>query len=176
MKTRIDIALYNNGAEMTKIGEIIWAVDEDFSEIKAFGPIHLTKTKAFDLDLMGGLSTRSKILLSAVAGAAWQHIFDVMDVDRSWYPQLIIYVAEDIMDMHIRDIGLSQTTTTYLSLHFSTVGDLIKCIDRIIRRCHGKTVTEKYYESLTHLAHMGPKRAREIVDRFIELGIIKEEE
>lgn len=93
-KTRISIGLYTD-AEITDVGTITWAVEEDFSELKAYGPVFLTKTKAVDIDMMGGLSTRSKILLSAVAGAAWQHIFDAMNVDRSWYTRLVIYVKEE---------------------------------------------------------------------------------
>lgn len=93
-KTRISIGI-DLGEGIHKLDEIIWAVEEDFSELKAYGPVYLTKTKAVDIEAMCGLSTRSKILLSAVAGAAWQHIFDVTDFNRSWYTGLVIYVEEE---------------------------------------------------------------------------------
>lgn len=91
VKTRISIGV-DLGEGIHKLDEIIWAVEEDFSELKAYGPVYLTKTKAVDIEAMCGLSTRSKILLSAAAGAAWQHIFESTNFSRSWYTGLVIYV------------------------------------------------------------------------------------
>lgn len=93
-KTIISIGLFIDNA-MFKQGEIIWADKEDFSEIKAYGPVYLEKTKAVDINKMEGLSVTSKILLSAVAGAALQHIIDVLNIDWCWRNCLVIYIEEE---------------------------------------------------------------------------------
>lgn len=57
-----------------------WAADEDFTNLidTAFD---LFKMKAADIIQMKELSEYDKILLSAVAGAAFQYIIDSGDVD-----------------------------------------------------------------------------------------------
>lgn len=93
MKTVIKIA-----TKTRDLGQIIWAVEEDFTELKEYGPVYLTRTKAVDIEAMSGLSLTSKILLSAVAGAAWQHIFDVMRRDKTLqlpaYTELFIMIEK----------------------------------------------------------------------------------
>lgn len=56
-------------------GYILWEVDEDFSEIRNRW-YDLGETTAQCIELMD-LSWRSKILLSAVAGAIIQHLIDL---------------------------------------------------------------------------------------------------
>ena len=58
------------------IDSINWVLDEDFSELTKMGCIPLNKTSAVEIMKMGKISTKSKILLSAVAGAAIQHVID----------------------------------------------------------------------------------------------------
>lgn len=56
--------------------EIKWGADEDFEELIKFKPIHINETTADKIEGLEGLSLRSKILLSAVAGAAIQYLMD----------------------------------------------------------------------------------------------------
>jgi hypothetical protein len=56
--------------------EIGWAADEDFSELIKYGPISISEATAEKIETLDGLSLRSKILLSAVAGAAIQYLLD----------------------------------------------------------------------------------------------------
>lgn len=56
-------------------GHIYWKIDEDFSEISNHG-YNLNETTAWCIENMN-LSLRSKILLSAVAGAVIQHLIDL---------------------------------------------------------------------------------------------------
>lgn len=56
--------------------EIEWAVDEDFDELIKFGEIPINDTTAEKIESLEGLSLRSKILLSAMAGAAIQYLLD----------------------------------------------------------------------------------------------------
>jgi hypothetical protein len=56
--------------------EIGWAVDEDFDELIKYRPISINETTAEKIEALEGLSLRSKILLSAVAGAAIQYLLD----------------------------------------------------------------------------------------------------
>lgn len=64
----------NGGFEI--YNELEWAVDEDFSELVKHGPISISETTAEKIEGLEGLSIRSKILLSAVAGAAIQYLMD----------------------------------------------------------------------------------------------------
>lgn len=64
----------NGGFEI--FHEITWAVDEDFNELIKYGPISINQTTAEKIEGLEGLSLRSKILLSAVAGAAIQYLMD----------------------------------------------------------------------------------------------------
>lgn len=56
--------------------EIEWAADEDFDELIKFGQIPINDTTAEKIESLEGLSIRSKILLSAMAGAAIQYLLD----------------------------------------------------------------------------------------------------
>ena len=56
--------------------EIPWAADEDFEELIKFPAITINNTTAEKIEDLDGLSLRSKILLSAVAGAAIQYLLD----------------------------------------------------------------------------------------------------
>lgn len=56
--------------------EIGWAADEDFDELIKYRPISINETTAEKIDALEGLSIRSRILLSAVAGAAIQYLLD----------------------------------------------------------------------------------------------------
>jgi hypothetical protein len=56
--------------------EIPWAADEDFSELISMKPISINDSDAEKIEGLEGLSIRSKILLSAVAGAAIQYLLD----------------------------------------------------------------------------------------------------
>jgi hypothetical protein len=51
-------------------------------------------TKAVDIEKMTDLSIRSKILLSAVAGAAWQFIFDQLkyNAELPAYTELFVMI------------------------------------------------------------------------------------
>ena len=60
------------------IDSIDWVLDEDFSELANMGCIPLNKTSAVEIMKMGKISTKSKILLSAAAGAVIQHIIDTL--------------------------------------------------------------------------------------------------
>lgn len=61
------------------IDSIDWVLDEDFSELVNMGCILLNKTSAVEIMKMGNkISTKSKILLSAAAGAVIQHIIDTL--------------------------------------------------------------------------------------------------
>lgn len=56
-------------------GSFAWSADEEFTEL--FGKeFKLTEMEAKDIEQMSDLSIRSKILLSAVAGATWQWLLD----------------------------------------------------------------------------------------------------
>ena len=56
--------------------EIEWSADEDFDELIKFGQIPINDTTAEKIEALEGLSIRSKILLSAMAGAAIQYLLD----------------------------------------------------------------------------------------------------
>lgn len=56
--------------------EIGWAVDEDFDELIKYRPISISETTAEKIEALEGLSIRSRILLSAVAGAVIQYLLD----------------------------------------------------------------------------------------------------
>lgn len=72
-----------------RLGSFDWALEEDFSEL--IGEWKLTDTKAIDIEKMDQLSLRSKILLSAMAGASWQYVID-NGCDPKLYDQLYILV------------------------------------------------------------------------------------
>ena len=56
--------------------DIPWLENEDFDELIKFGSIKINETTAEAIEGLEGLSLRSKILLSAVAGAAIQYLLD----------------------------------------------------------------------------------------------------
>lgn len=56
--------------------EIEWAVEEDFNELINYRPVSINETTAEKIETLDGLSLRSKILLSAVTGAAIQYLLD----------------------------------------------------------------------------------------------------
>lgn len=56
--------------------DIPWTADENFDDLIDFGPIAINGTTAENIEGLEGLSLRSKILLSAVAGAAIQYLLD----------------------------------------------------------------------------------------------------
>lgn len=56
--------------------EISWDADEDFTELVELKPISINESTAERIEAIEGLSLRSKILLSAVAGAAIQYLLD----------------------------------------------------------------------------------------------------
>lgn len=56
--------------------EIEWAVEEDFNELINYRPVSINDTTAEKIEALEGLSIRSKILLSAMAGAAIQYLLD----------------------------------------------------------------------------------------------------
>ena len=56
--------------------DIPWAADENFDELVKFRPISINDTTAEKIEGLDGLSIRSKILFSAVAGAAIQYLLD----------------------------------------------------------------------------------------------------
>jgi hypothetical protein len=80
-------------------GHIEWAVEEDFTELINHKPVRLIDTKAVDIVKMTGLSITSKILLSAVAGAIWQHILDLLKYNSNLpaYDNLFIYFGTDVI-------------------------------------------------------------------------------
>lgn len=80
-------------------GHIEWEASEDFTELINHKPVRLINTKAVDIEKMPGLSITSKILLSAVAGAVWQHILDLLkyNPDLPAYDDLLIYFGDDII-------------------------------------------------------------------------------
>ncbi len=59
------------------VAELEWDAKEDFGELIKFGPIKMSDTTADAIEKIEGLSIRSKILLSAAAGAAWQYLKDI---------------------------------------------------------------------------------------------------
>lgn len=57
--------------------EIPWVdVEDDFEELDKFQSITINDTAAEKIENLSNLSIRSKILLSAVAGAALQYLLD----------------------------------------------------------------------------------------------------
>ena len=74
-----------------KLGEFLWEVDEDFSEIENIW-LKLRKTSAEAIDGLSSLSVRSKILLSAVAGAVFQYL-----IDNGRYNSSVLKYAEFII-------------------------------------------------------------------------------
>ena len=56
-------------------GSFAWSATEDFSELFD-REYKLVEMEAKDIEQMSDLSIRSKILLSAVAGATWQYLLD----------------------------------------------------------------------------------------------------
>ena len=95
MKTVIHICSNPEGIVKSH-GSFEWAVEEDFTEIRNHKPVRLVDTKAVDIEKMAGLSIRSKILLSAVAGAAWQFIFDQLkyNAELPAYPELFVMIEK----------------------------------------------------------------------------------
>ena len=80
-------------------GHIEWEASEDFTELINHKPVRLIDTKAVDIEKMTGLSITSKILLSAVAGAIWQHILDLLkyNPDLPTYDDLFIYFGDHVI-------------------------------------------------------------------------------
>ena len=76
MKNIIFIGKTNSLGGFNIYHEIGWAVDEDFNELIKYRPISISETTAEKIETLDGLSLRSKILLSAVAGAAIQYLLD----------------------------------------------------------------------------------------------------
>lgn len=76
MKNLIFIGSTNALGGFNVFHEIEWAADEDFTELVKFDPITINDTSAEKIEGLEGLSIRSKILLSAVAGAAIQYLLD----------------------------------------------------------------------------------------------------
>lgn len=64
-------------------GEIVWSASEFFNELRNT-TFDLGKMEAIEIEKMDVLSTRAKILLSAIAGAVIQHL-----LDRGYDPQTI---------------------------------------------------------------------------------------
>ena len=62
--------------------EFTWDANEDFTELVNFGPIPIQNTTAEKIEEMN-LTIRSKILLSAVAGAVIQYMIDCHP-DEDW--------------------------------------------------------------------------------------------
>ena len=69
--------------------DIPWAITEDFDELIDFGPIAINETTAEKIEGLEGLSLRSKILFSAVAGAAIQYLLD-NDVPFDGYWEIMV--------------------------------------------------------------------------------------
>jgi hypothetical protein len=76
MKNIIFIGQTNHIGGFNIYYEIGWAVDEDFDELIKYRPISINETTAEKIEALEGLSIRSRILLSAVAGAAIQYLLD----------------------------------------------------------------------------------------------------
>lgn len=74
------------------IAKFQWDATEDFTELRQFGCIQLIRTKAVDILAIDVLSETSKILLSAVAGAAWQYLIDYGMFDKKHASQIMICV------------------------------------------------------------------------------------
>lgn len=70
----MDIKIYSNDKRYS----ISWKADEDFSEIegKIFEPFMLT-AEFLETNWSDEFSIRSKILLSAIAGAVIQYLIDI---------------------------------------------------------------------------------------------------
>lgn len=75
-KTIIFIGKSNRLGGFDIFHEIPWAATEDFNELIKFQPITINDTTAERIESLEGLSLRSKLLLSAVAGAAIQYLLD----------------------------------------------------------------------------------------------------
>ena len=76
-------------------GSFAWSANEDFSEV--FGREYkLVEMEAKDICSMSEFSIRSKILLSAVAGATWQYLLDHYPQARaeSW-PTITFVIREE---------------------------------------------------------------------------------
>lgn len=69
--------------------DIPWAITENFDELIKFGSIKINETDAENIEIIEGLSLRSKILLSAVAGAAIQYLLD-NDVPFDGYWEIMV--------------------------------------------------------------------------------------
>lgn len=76
MKNIISIGRTNKMGVFNIFYEILWISTEDFDELIKFPPIRIRDTTAEKIENLDGLSIRSKILLSAVAGAAIQFLLD----------------------------------------------------------------------------------------------------
>lgn len=61
------------------IHELPWILDEDFDNLIKHSPFKLSETAAVSILAMSNLSETEKILLSAAAGAAIQHLIDCDD-------------------------------------------------------------------------------------------------
>lgn len=75
-KTIIFIGKSNRLGGFDIFHEIPWTATEDFNELIKFPTITINDTTAEKIDGLDGLSLKSKILLSAVAGAAIQYLLD----------------------------------------------------------------------------------------------------
>ena len=61
--------------------ELPWILDEDFDNLIKLSPFKLSETAVVNILAMSNLSETEKILLSAAAGAAIQHLIDCADGD-----------------------------------------------------------------------------------------------
>lgn len=75
-KTIIFIGKSNSLGGFDIFHEIPWDATEDFNELIKFPTITINDTTAERIESLDGLSIRSKILLSAAAGAAIQYLLD----------------------------------------------------------------------------------------------------
>lgn len=66
---------------------IYWEMSEDFTELVQLGEIELVHTSAVEIEVMD-ISLRSKLLLSAAAGAAIQHL---IDLEKDWMDRSISF-------------------------------------------------------------------------------------
>lgn len=78
----MNIRIYSNDKKYV----ISWALNEDFTEIKGkiFEPFMLT-AEFLENNWADDFTLRSKILLSAIAGAVIQHLIDICeDLSLKW--------------------------------------------------------------------------------------------
>lgn len=75
-------------------GSISWEASENFNELNGL-TLELGATKAVDIEKMEGLSVRSKILLSAVAGALIQFLLDHHISTISIFETGVFWISQD---------------------------------------------------------------------------------